>query len=186
MIDLDIACFTTADACSVAGIKPSTLAHWLCDEPAIILMRQHERPSTGLGCGHPLTLRRIFQVVLTAELMRHGVAAQRAGNLAALFTDQGGEQPAEWGCDPEQARRPAGHLFPSGRTILLANQDGRLEPIVTSVMNAPLAEVYRDRNSGALVVDVGEVVGRVLATLRLPEQRAMPAMDPAPLHASLN
>ena len=185
IVDLDNACFTTADACAVAGIKPGTLAHWLCHEPAVILMRKNERPATGLGCGHPMTLRRIFQVVLTAELMRRGVAAQRAGNLAALFTDQGDERPADRRGDPEHAPRPAGHLFPSGRTILLANQDGRLEPIVTAVMNAPLADGDRGGNSGALIVDVGEVVGRVLATLRLPDQRAVPAMQPAAARVSL-
>jgi hypothetical protein len=29
-------------------------------------------------------------------LMRLGVTTQRAGNLAAMFTDQGGERPADW------------------------------------------------------------------------------------------
>jgi len=180
-IDLDVSCFTTLDACAAAGIKPTTLQNWLTREPAIILLPKNERPPSGLDHRPLLTLRRIFQIGLTAELMRRGTTAQRAGNLAAMFTDQGSERPAEWRRDRDHAHRRPGHLFPSGGTILVANKDGRFDPIIAAVVNAPLAEVVRRYKTGALIVDVEEVVNGILASLPPMDQHTLPVMEPTTL-----
>ena len=63
--------------------------------------------------------------------------AQRAANLAAMFTDRGGEEaggPARFHADGSP--REAGRLFPRGGTVLVANMDGRHEPITAAVMNS--------------------------------------------------
>ena len=86
------------------------------------------------------------------------------------------------GADPDHVDRRAGHLFPSGCTILVASKDGRLDPIITAVTNASPAEILRHQEAGALVVDVGKAVNRVLVVLRLADQRTVPAMEPAILH----
>jgi hypothetical protein len=75
------------------------------------------------------TLRRVFQIALTAELMRLGITAQRAGNLAALFIDRGGERPAVWRSNPDHPHRLPRHMFANGATVLIANKD-RLRPIL--------------------------------------------------------
>jgi hypothetical protein len=174
MIDLDAPRFTTPDACIAAGIGPATLRGWLSREPAIILLRKSDQPATGVDHRRLLTLRRVFQIALTAELMRLGVLAQRAGNLAALFTDQGGERPAVRPSNPDYAHRLPGHLFANGSTVLVANK-GRFGPIISAVTNKPFAEVFTRHNSNALVVNVGEMVDRVLAALRLTEQGTVSA-----------
>jgi hypothetical protein len=169
MIDLDAARFATSDACIAADIGLATLKSWLSCEPAIIMLRKRDQPAIGLGPSHLLTLRRVFQIALTAELMRLGVTAQRAGNLAALFTDQGGERPAAWPDNPDHVYRLPGHLFASGSTVLVANQ-GRFGPIISTVANTPLAEIVMRHNASVIVVDIVEMVHRVLAMLGLTEQ----------------
>jgi hypothetical protein len=176
MIGLDASCFTTADACTAAAIRSTTLKDWLGCEPAIILLRDNDRPAKGVGHEPLLTLRRVYQIALTAALMRLGVAAQRAGNLAALFTDQGGEKPADWRSNPDYVHRRPGHLFESGCTVLVANKDdGRFGPIISAVTNVPLIAVFRQHTSGAIVVDVDEVVARTLAALKLTQRDTTPA-----------
>jgi hypothetical protein len=149
--------------------RVGSVVSWLSREPAIILLRKSDQPATGVDHRHLLTLRRVFQIALTAELMRLGVTAQRAGNLAALFTDQGGERPAVRPSNPDYAHRLPGHLFANGSTVLVANK-GRFGPIISAVTNTPFAEVFTRHNSNVLVVNVGEMVDRVLAALRLTEQ----------------
>jgi hypothetical protein len=183
MIDLDTPRFTTADACSAAAIGPITLKDWLGCEPAIILLRKNDRPATGIGHEPLLTLRRVYQIALTAELMRLGVAAQRAGNLAALFTDHGGEEPADWRSNPDYVHRRSAHLFETGCTVLVANKDDRrFGPIISAVMNVPLIAVFRQfiavlsqHISDAIIVDVDEVVARAIAALELIELETTPA-----------
>jgi hypothetical protein len=169
MIDLDAPRFTASDACTVAGIRPATLKSWLSREPAIILLRKSDQPATGIDHRHLFTLRRVFQIALTAELMRLGVTAQRAGNLAALFTDQDGERPAVRRSNPDHAHRLPGYLFANGSTVLVANKD-RFGPIISAVTNIPIVENFTRHNSNVLVVDVDKTVDRVLAALRLTEQ----------------
>jgi hypothetical protein len=178
MIDLDAPRFTISDASAAAGIGPATLKSWLSREPAIILLRKSDQPAIDLGDGHLLTLRRVFQIALTAELMRLGVAAQRAGNLAALFTDQGSEKLAAWRDNPGHAQRLAGHQFASGSAMLVANRD-RFGPVVSAVTNTPFRELFNRYDSNVLVVDVDEMIDRVLAKLGLTELVAGPATQPA-------
>jgi len=66
MIDLDVPCFTTSDACAGAGIRQTTLKDWLDREPPVILLRKTDRAAAGLDDGHLLTLRRVFQIAMTA------------------------------------------------------------------------------------------------------------------------
>lgn len=176
VIDLDVACFPMFDACAAAGIKPATLRDWLSREPAIILLRRTDRHAAGLDCGPFLTLRRVLQIALTAELKRLGVMAQRAANLAAMFTDQGGEKPADWRCHPGCVPREAGRLFPAGGTVLVANKDGRHGPIIAAVRNAPLTEVLSRHDYSGLAIDVAAIVRRVLLALRVADRRAEQAV----------
>jgi hypothetical protein len=182
MIDPDVACFTAFDACAVASIKPSTLRDWFDREPAIILLRKNDRQTVGLDRAPLLTLRRVFQIALTAELTRLGVMAQRAANLAAMFTDRGGEKPANWRSHPNYVAREAGQLFPSGGTILLANKDGMHGPVIAAVINALRADGLGRHEAGAVVLDVEAVVTRVLLSLRLADPRAGQAMEQAISH----
>jgi hypothetical protein len=182
MPELDVPCVTTIDTCAVAGIAQATLQAWLSREPAVILLRKHDRGAAGPALGFLLTLRRVLQIALTAELTRLGVTRQRAGNLAALFTDQGGEKPADWRSHPDFQVRVAGHLFPSNGTVLVANMDGRFDRIVTAVLNAPYAEVIGQRKCGTLVVDLDALVTRVVVTLRLPVQQIVQAPETTSLH----
>jgi hypothetical protein len=168
VVDLDASRFTTADACTAAGIGLATLKSWLSREPAVILLRESDQPALGLDHRHLLSLRRVFQIALTAELMRLGVNAQRAGNLAALFTDQGDERPAAWRNGSGHAHRLPGHLFANGSTVLVANK-ARFGPVISTVTNTPFVEVVTRHNASVLVVDIDKIVDRVLATLELTE-----------------
>jgi hypothetical protein len=181
-LDLDVPCCTTLEACAAARIEPSRLKSWFNREPPIILLRKNERFERGKYHGRLLTIRRVFQIALTAELMRHDITAQRAGNLAAIFTDQAGEKPTNRRGTSNDARRRPGHLFPSGGTILLANRDGKFAPVIAAVVNALLAEVVERYKSDAVVVDVEEVVNRVLACLPLMVQCPLPMTELASLH----
>lgn len=178
-IDLDVVRFTTLDACTAAGIRQSTLDSWLNREPPVILLRKDERLVKALDQGYLLTLRRVFQIALTVGLIHHGVTAQRAGNLAAMFTDEEGKKPANRRRDPACATRRAGHLFASGDTILVANSDGKFDRIIAAVVNAPFSEVVRRHKTGAIVLDVPETVCRVLASLGLTDQCTVSAIEPA-------
>ena len=117
--------------------------------------------------------------------MRLGVTAQRAGNLAAIFTDQGGERSADWRSEPDHMDRTAGHLFPNGSTSLVAGKDGTLDPIISAVTNASPAELVRYEETGALVADIGKVVDRVMVILWLADQRSVPAIEHPIMHSLL-
>jgi hypothetical protein len=179
MIDIDRACFTAFDACAAASIKPSALRDWFNREPAIILLRKNDRQTAGLDRAPLLTLRRVYQIALTAELIRLGVMAQRAANLAAMFTDlDGGEKPAKGRSHANDAIREAGRLFPSGGTFLVANKDGMHGPIIAAVINGMAAERLGRHHASAVVVDVEALVHRVLLSLRLADVRTAQAMEP--------
>ena len=120
----------------------------------------------------------VWQALFDPELMRLCVAAQRAGNLAALFTDQGSDKLVAWRDNPGHAQRLAGHQFASGPAMLVANRD-RFGPVVSAVTNTPFRELFNRYNSNALVVDVDEMVYRVLAKLGLTDLVAGPATQPA-------
>ena len=58
--------------------------------------------------------------------------------------------------------------------MLVANKD-RFGPVVSAVTNTPFIELFNRYNSKVLVVDVDEMVDRVLAKLGLTELVTGPA-----------
>ena len=118
-----------------ADISPGTLKAWLNREPRVVPLGAYDQPGRGQGTPRLLTLRRVYAIAMTSELVSLGFAASRAGVLAFTFTDlsvDAGERLVE-------ARKP---------TFLVAN---------------PEHEVFAWFNSRKVTFD--DVIGKATPTL---------------------
>src|SRR4051812_20870107 len=84
---LDDPQYLLSDVARAAEIKVSLVKSWVSREPRVILFGPFDRPSLGKGSARVFTLRRVICVALTAELVRLGLTASRAGTASFAFTD---------------------------------------------------------------------------------------------------
>lgn len=87
---LDVPKLLLGDAAYAAGVSANLLKAWLSREPLVIKLGEHDQMALGKGSARVLTLRRVIQIALTAELVRLAVAPQRAGKLSFIITDVAG------------------------------------------------------------------------------------------------
>ncbi|MBI2715696.1 MAG: hypothetical protein HYX37_14780 [Rhizobiales bacterium] len=164
---LDVPQFSSAQACEIAGIDMPTLKNWISRKQPAILLERRERKKVGDRERLRLTLRRILQIVITAELVRLGFDPREASLHAAQFTDI--ESAPLRGI--EQHKR--GELFPQGFTLLIVRHAGFAD-VVNAGANDSWQKVIAgglagDRNATALaIVNLNNVNHRVRTFLSLP------------------
>jgi hypothetical protein len=85
--ELDTPRFIFSDVATAADVMPGTLKAWLSRDPPIVPLGPYDRPGRGKGIPRLFTLRRVYAIAMTAELISLGFVASKAGNLAFAFTD---------------------------------------------------------------------------------------------------
>src|SRR5262245_49809887 len=85
--ELDTPRYLLSDAAAAAGVSPGTLKAWLSREPRVIALGPHDQRGRGKGTARLFTLRRVYAIAMTAELIALGFAASRAGILGFIFTE---------------------------------------------------------------------------------------------------
>jgi hypothetical protein len=85
--ELDTPRYLLGDAAAAAGINPGTLKAWLSREPRVIPFGRYDQAARGKGTPRLLTLRRVYAIAMTSELISLGLIPSRAGLLGFVFTD---------------------------------------------------------------------------------------------------
>src|SRR5262245_216809 len=85
--DLDTPRYQLGDVAVAAGVSPGTLKAWLVREPHVVPLGPHDQKGRGKGIVRLLTLRRIYAIALTSELIRLGFVPSRAGYFGFVFTE---------------------------------------------------------------------------------------------------
>jgi hypothetical protein len=85
--ELDTPRFIFGDVATAADVIPGTLKAWLSRDPPIVPLGAYDRPGRGKGIPRLFTLRRVYAIAMTAELISLGFVASKAGTLAFAFTD---------------------------------------------------------------------------------------------------
>ena len=91
---LDIPQFLLGDAAYAADIPTNGLKAWLGRDPKVIWLGDKDTKSLGRGSARVLTLRRVINIAIVAELVRLNVAPQKAGEIAVLMTEVAGNPDA--------------------------------------------------------------------------------------------
>jgi hypothetical protein len=148
---LGIKQFYIGEAAQAAGIDTNTCRSWL--KRGSIVLSDEDRAAAGAGRPQLLSLRRVLQIAITAELVKLGMSVKDAANAAIPFTDLGetvtwwveGEDP------PEMGRGPAELFSDASATLLAVKPDGGhvvradRNTIFTEVMaGEPIAFLYLD------------------------------------------
>ena len=129
--------YELADAADAAGIPAERLSAWV--------LRGNISPAqraSGSGGRHKFSRDNVITIAIAARLWDFGLDPSDAFGLAAAWTE-----------DTNQNRAP-GELFPTGRTLLVADGD-RLPRIV----NADAAPPVHDR--ATVTIDLNAVVASV-------------------------
>ena len=117
---MDYPRFSTADVADAAGVPAETLRTWIKRGDITLVTSEPDQFTPGTGRNRLFTFKRTLSVVLTAELLRLGLAVKTASTLATRFTDTG-EAVGYWGDeepDLSKTRRP-GELFKDDQTIFV-------------------------------------------------------------------
>lgn len=127
MPDLDSPDYTVAQAADALDLSRFTARDWFKDKliRPDTLRGDVDAPAGGT---RKLTLRRVYQLAIMAELVRKsGMSAKVAGSLAFGFSDLSTSPP-----DPDcgAAERQPGHLYEHARTWLIAHEGSTASRIV--------------------------------------------------------
>jgi hypothetical protein len=132
---------------SIADVDPRILSQWFAT--GMLKYRRDDKHHMGTGTRSGLSRPRVIEATIVRLLSRYGVPASRAGRASFEFTINGNHG------------RPAGELFPMGKTVLVIRQH---DAVVANV--DPDARVSDLSNNGiALIVDLNKVVSDVDAAL---------------------
>jgi hypothetical protein len=173
---LDTPCFITQQAADAACVSQDTLAAQLrrgeidsaeSDPPAL--------RNPGPGRSRRFSPRRVLHIALAEALVRVGLSTKQASRLALRFSDWGGSSAdrAVIEGEPMPPVRLPGHLLPDGTVFrVLFHSDGR-EPVASVDHQAEaLAHPFvlnNTRYESMVLIDLDDLVFRVLASLRLPQ-----------------
>lgn len=154
MLDPDNPQFFSYQATSAAKLPQQTTQNWLARK-AIVLADEYQGP--GHGRARLWTLRQIYQLAITAELFRRGVAPAQGSLLACHFTD--------WG---DETRSP-GELFAEDETLLVVyGPADKPEAQVMPLSDFDIGKLVDNRDASLVVVNVSRLVREVRHTLDLP------------------
>src|SRR3954453_14671269 len=90
--ELDEPRYLFGDVAAAATMSHSVLKAWVSREPVVIRFGPYDRQPLGKGSARVFTLRRVFCVAITAELVRLGLKASSAGVVAYAYTDSDGSR----------------------------------------------------------------------------------------------
>jgi hypothetical protein len=85
--ELDTPRYVFGDVAAAADVSPGTLKAWLSRDPRVVPLGLYDRPGRGKGIPRLFTLRRVYGIAMTSELVALGFAASKAGQLGFAFTD---------------------------------------------------------------------------------------------------
>jgi hypothetical protein len=157
--------FTSAEVCAAANITPATLKNWVSRRPAAVLLTKEDQVASAKGSPIRYSFNRVMQIAITAELVRMGWQPRPAAMLAVQFSDLG------FGPLGDQPGRDPGELFPTGRTVLIADtvpaDDCPGGKCIRVDDSTPLCSVLY-AHPAAVVVDVSRIWMTVRVQLGLP------------------
>lgn len=130
-----------------------------------IVTLSDERIGGGPGGRHHFTFRRVVQIALMAELLRHGVPPKKAGFAAAAFTDKG-DTVAGFG-NGFPIKRLAGQLYLDGQTLLLVRPDAETGEVFNATQSKSFSDLSFSRGPSLLIVNVNEVIRKLKNKLGL-------------------
>jgi hypothetical protein len=82
--ELDTPRYLLGDAAAAAGVTPITLKAWLSPERSVVPLGPYDQSGRGKGVSRLLSLRRIYAIAFTSELISLGFAASQAGQFGFL------------------------------------------------------------------------------------------------------
>ncbi|WP_225766984.1 hypothetical protein [Inquilinus sp. Marseille-Q2685] len=162
--------FTISQAAAVAGVEPGAVRNWF--QRGHLILADEDRKAMEAGYAHKLTLRRVLQIAIAAELVAFGISPSKAGWFAAKFTDLG-EGDAGWEGEPSFHRpvitRRPGHLFNDGMTVLQISRTAlELRAEVVNIHSKTNALSFFTKGGAVLLLDLTDLVFQVRAKLGLP------------------
>jgi hypothetical protein len=89
--ELDTPRYLAGDVAAAAEVAPGTLKAWLTREPRVVPLGPYDQKARGKGTPRLFTLRRVYAIAMTSELISLGLMPSRAGVLSFLFTDMHAE-----------------------------------------------------------------------------------------------
>jgi hypothetical protein len=84
---LDVPQFLLGDVAYTAGLSTAVLKAWLSRPPVIVPLGASDMKALGKGSARILTLRRVINICVTAELVRLGLTPKHAGAMSFHITD---------------------------------------------------------------------------------------------------
>lgn len=168
--DLDAPQLFLGEAGEAADVKPASLKSWM--HRGVILMRENDRDDARGGTRRLFTIRRVYQIALTARFAELGLSLEDAGAAALRFTDissedRDGGMAAHWSGEELQNVRHPGELFLGGETYLVVSREHARADLRTQVICATGQSFRNVVGYEARVVNVSHVVWGVRQRLGL-------------------
>jgi hypothetical protein len=89
--ELDTPRYLPGDVAVATDVSPSTLKAWLTRDPRVVPLGPYDPAGRGRGTPRLLTLRRVYAIAMTSELVSLGFMASQAGLVGFGFTDLNSE-----------------------------------------------------------------------------------------------
>jgi hypothetical protein len=103
--------FTASEVFAGTGIRPEKQYQW--DDRGVTVPSRNDKLPSGSGDPHLKSIETVYQLAITAALVRLGVGPKAAAGAARKFTNQ------------SQPGRSAGELFKQDLTVLCIRPTGR-------------------------------------------------------------
>lgn len=140
----DLKLFTAAEVFLLTGVSPEKQYQW--DDRGITIPSRNDKRPNGSGDPRLMTIETVYQLAVTANLVRLGVGPRHAAHAARKFTSQG------------QSGRLAGGLFPQDRTVLCLRATG---PVVSNEpYHADFCDLA-DHGTAFVAIDCGAICKKV-------------------------
>jgi hypothetical protein len=82
--ELDTPRYLLGDVAAATGVAPGTLKAWLTREPHVVSLGPYDQKGRGKGVARLFTLRRVYAIAFTSELISLGFAASQAGQFGFI------------------------------------------------------------------------------------------------------
>jgi hypothetical protein len=131
---------TAAEVFAITGLRPEKQYQW--DDRGVTVPSRNDKLPSGSGDPHLKSIETVYQLAITAALVRLGVGPKAAACASRKFTDHA------------QPGRTAGKLFPQDQTLLVLRASG---PVV---INAPYYSDFADlaeHGTAFVAIDCGKI-----------------------------